>query len=67
MFVDDKQINWTKQLLIAEFAYINNWHIFINTTPFHLMYEYYPEIRWKIENNDSKGKISAINKRVKRL
>ena len=31
------------------------------------MYEYYSEIRWKIENDDSKDKMSAINKRVKRL
>ena len=31
------------------------------------MYEYYLEIRWKIENNDSKDKIFAINKRIKRL
>ena len=31
------------------------------------MYEYHLEIRWKIENNDSKNKISTINKRIKRL
>ena len=36
-------------------------------TPFHLIYEYHSEIRWKIENNNSKDKILTINERVKRL
>ena len=31
------------------------------------MYEYHPKIRWEIENNDSKNKMSAVNERVKRL
>ena len=31
------------------------------------MYEYYSKIRWKIENNDSKDKMLAINKKIKRL
>ena len=67
VFIDDKQINWIKQLLIIKFIYINNWYTFINITPFHLMYEYHSEIRWEIENNDSNDKMSTINERVKRL
>ena len=67
MFVDDKQINWTKQLFIIKFVYINNWHIFINITSFHLIYKYHSEIRWEIENDNSKNKMSAVNERVKRL
>ena len=31
------------------------------------MYEYHLKIRWEIENNDSKNKMLAINKRVKKL
>ena len=67
MFVDDKQINWAKQLFIAKFVYMNNWHIFINTTFFYLIYEYHSEIRWEIENDDSKDKMLTVNERVKRL
>ena len=67
VFVDDKQINWAKQLFIIKFVYINNWYIFINIISFHLMYKYHLEIRWKIENNDSKDKMLTINERVKRL
>ena len=31
------------------------------------MYEYYSKIRWKIENNDLKDKMLAINERIKKL
>ena len=31
------------------------------------MYKYHLKIRWKIENNDLKNKMLAINERVKKL
>ena len=31
------------------------------------MYEYHSKIRWEIENNDLKNKMSTINKRIKKL
>ncbi len=67
VFADDKQTNWAKQLPIAEFAYMNSWHSSIDTTPFHLMYGYHPEIHWEIEDDNPEGRVPAASERVRRL
>ena len=61
-FVNEKQINWTNLLLLIKFINNNNLHNFANITSFYLMYKYYSEIWYEIENNFFEKK-NNINKR----
>lgn len=66
-FANDKQTSWAKLLPVTEFAYMNSWHSFIETTPCFLMYDFHPEIRWEVEDDSAEGEVPATNDRVKRL
>ena len=54
-------------LLLTEFVNNNNLHNFANVTSFYLIYEYYSKIRYEVENNFFKKKISSIKDRVEQL
>ena len=54
-------------LSLAEFVNNNNLHNFADITSFYLMYEYYSKIRYEVENNFFKKKISSTKDRVKQL
>ena len=54
-------------LSLAKFVNNNNLHNFANATSFYLMYEYHLKIRYEIENNFFKEKISSAKDRVEQL
>ena len=66
-FVNEKQINWANLLSLTKFVNNNNLHNFASATSFYLMYEYYSEIRYEVENNFFKEKISSTKDRVEQL
>ena len=66
-FVNEKQINWANLLSLAEFVSNNSLHSFAGVTSFYLMYEYYSEIRYEVEDNFFEGKISSAKDRVEQL
>ena len=66
-FVNEKQINWTNLLSLTEFVNNNNLHNFADVTSFYLMYKYYSEIRYEVENNFFEKKISSAKDRVEQL
>jgi len=54
-------------LSIAEFVYNNSYYVSVETSSFYLIYDYYSEIYYKVENNFTEEKISSAQKRVKQL
>ena len=66
-FVNEKQINWTNLLSLAEFVSNNSLHNFASATSFYLMYEYHSKIRYEVENNFFKEEISSTKDRVEQL
>ena len=67
IYANNKQTNWANLLSLAEFAYNNNHYSFADSTSFYLMFNYYFEIRYKVENNFLKKKILFANQRIKQL
>ena len=54
-------------LSLAEFVNNNSLHSFASATPFYLMYKYHSKIRYEVENNFFKKKISSTKNRVEQL
>ena len=68
-FINFKQNNWARLLLIAEFAYNNTKDASIGHTPFELNYGYHPWILYKEEvNPHSKSKsVDKLSAELKEL
>ena len=66
-FANEKQINWANLLPLAEFASNNSLHSSAGATPFYLMYGYYPEIRYEVEDNFPEGEVPSAKDRVEQL
>jgi transposase InsO family protein len=62
-----EQMNWSKLLPAAEFAYNNSWSSSTKTTPFKALYGYDPELRFNVEDNANRGEAPAAHERVKTL
>ena len=49
-FANEKQINWANLLSLIEFVYNNNYYIFVDASSFYLLYEYYLQIKYQVQN-----------------
>ena len=52
---------------LIEFVNNNNLHNFANVTSFYLMYKYYSELWYEVENNFFKKKIFSVKDCVEQL
>ena len=66
-FINEKQINWANLLSLTKFINNNNLHNFADVTSFYLIYKYYSEIWYEVENNFFKEKILLIKNCVEQL
>ncbi len=54
-------------MLIIEFVYNNSYYVSAEVLPFYLIYNYYPKIYYKVENNFTKKKILSTQKHIKQF
>jgi len=54
-------------LSITEFVYNNSYYVSVEVLLFYLIYNYYSEIYYKVENNSTEKKILSAQKRVKQF
>ncbi len=52
---------------MIEYAYNNNYYVFIKVSSFFLMYNYNSKIHYEIKNNFAEKKVLSVKDRVQRL
>jgi hypothetical protein len=62
-----KQDDWVSKLGLAEFIYNNSIHASTGFTPFKLLYNINPELRFNIENNILEKEAPVTKKRIRLL
>jgi len=67
LYANKEQCGWVKLLLMAEFAY--NWAVHATTSelPFFLDYGWNPDIHFDVEDNATRGGVSAARKQAETL
>jgi hypothetical protein len=62
-----KQDDWVSKLGLAEFTYNNSIYVSTGFTPFKLLYNINPKLRFNIKNNVLEGGVLVVEKKIRLL